>query len=140
MQRWPVEKKAPLTARFDGDLEVGIVEHDQRILAAHLQLELLHRRRTATQACAILRPVATEPVKEIAATSGMLEQRLADHRAAAHHQVEHAGRQAGARDDLGERMRRARHEIGRLEHHACCRSRAPARSSRRGSRSGNSTA
>ena len=44
--------------------------------------------------------------------------RLADHRAAAHHQVEHAGRQPGAADDLGERPGAARHEVGGLEHDA----------------------
>ena len=43
VQRWPVEKKAPLTAGLDRDLEVGVVEHDHRVLAAHLELELAHR-------------------------------------------------------------------------------------------------
>ena len=28
---------------FDRDLQVGVVEHDQRVLAAHLELHLLHR-------------------------------------------------------------------------------------------------
>ena len=42
VQRWPVEKKAPLSAGLDGDVEVGVVEHDQRVLAAHLELELAH--------------------------------------------------------------------------------------------------
>ena len=42
VQRWPVEKKAPLTAGLDRDLEVGVVEHDHRVLAAHLELELAH--------------------------------------------------------------------------------------------------
>ena len=42
VQRWPVEKKAPLTAAFDRGLQIGIVEHDQRVLAAHLELELAH--------------------------------------------------------------------------------------------------
>ena len=27
---------------FDGDVEVGVVEHDERVLAAHLELEFLH--------------------------------------------------------------------------------------------------
>ena len=40
VQRWPVEKNAPLTAHVDRDVEVGVVEHDQRVLAAHLELEL----------------------------------------------------------------------------------------------------
>ena len=42
VQRWPVEKNAPLTAHVDGDVEVGVVEHDERVLAAHLELELAH--------------------------------------------------------------------------------------------------
>ncbi len=47
---------------------------------------------------------------------GIVDQRLADDRAAAHHQVEHAGGNAGLRQDLGERPRAAGHEIGGLEH------------------------
>ena len=54
---------------LDRDLQIGVVEHDERVLAAHLELHLLHRRRRRA-ACATLRPVATEPVNEIAATSG----------------------------------------------------------------------
>ena len=54
VQRWPVEKKAPLTAHSTADLEVGVVEHDERVLAAHLELELLHRL-APTQAAATLR-------------------------------------------------------------------------------------
>ena len=71
VQRWPVEKKAPLTAQFDRDIEIGVVEHDQRVLAAHLELELAH---VAGRACAWrrLRPVATEPVKLIASTPGIV--------------------------------------------------------------------
>ena len=40
MQRWPVEKYAPWTAQFDRDVEVGVVQHHQRVLAAHLELHL----------------------------------------------------------------------------------------------------
>ena len=47
----------------------------------------------------------------------VIEQRLPDHRAGADHEVEHTCRNAGAGDDLGQRMRRARHQLGRLEHH-----------------------
>ena len=49
---------------FDRRLEVGVVEHDHRVLAAHFELELLHRARP--QAAATLRPVPTEPVKVMA--------------------------------------------------------------------------
>ena len=43
VQRWPVEKKAPLTAHSTAVFEVGVVEHHERVLAAHLELHLLHR-------------------------------------------------------------------------------------------------
>ena len=50
MQRWPVEKNAPLTARSDRDVEIGVVEHHQRILAAHLELDFFGRRAPRTAA------------------------------------------------------------------------------------------
>src|SRR5438034_1937933 len=43
---------------------------------------------------------------------------LADHRAAPHDEVEHAGRQARAAEDVRQRPAAARHQIGRLEQHA----------------------
>ena len=94
VQRWPVEKNAPWTAQFTATVEVGVVEHHQRILAAHLELDLAPCARRSLRRSR--RPVATEPVKLTPSTSGDVEQRLADHRAAAHHEVEHARRQPGA--------------------------------------------
>ena len=47
---------------------------------------------------------------------GMIEQGLADHGAGADDEVEDTGRNAGAGDDLGQRMRGARHQLGGLEH------------------------
>ncbi|MGY3104025.1 hypothetical protein ACVWW7_000652 [Bradyrhizobium sp. LM6.9] len=100
---------------LDGGLEIGVVEHDQRVLAAHLELELLHRVREH----AGLRDLAPRLHR---AGEGdrrdirVLKQGLPDHRAGADHEVEHAGRNAGTGDDLGQRMRRARHQLGRLEH------------------------
>ena len=44
VQRWPVEKYAPCTATLTAVGKVGVVEHDQRILAAHLELQLRHPR------------------------------------------------------------------------------------------------
>ena len=46
-----------------------------------------------------------------------VEHRLADDRALAHHEVEHALRQAGAMQDVDDRPGAARHEVGGLEHH-----------------------
>ena len=47
------------------------------------------------QAAATFWPVATEPVKLMAATSGCSSKACADYRAAADHEVEHALGQAG---------------------------------------------
>ncbi len=63
-----------------------------------------------------MRPVCDRAGEGDRGNIRMLEQGLADHRAGADHEVEHAGRNAGAGDDLGERMCRARHQLGRLEH------------------------
>ncbi len=45
VQRWPVEKNALLTAHSTATFEIRVVQHDQRILAAHFELKLLHRPR-----------------------------------------------------------------------------------------------
>ena len=54
-----------------------------------------------------LRPVPTEPVKVMALTSRAVEHRLADHRAPAHDEVEHALGQAGAVQDVDDAPRRS---------------------------------
>ena len=46
MQIWPWFMKAPKAAAFDRRVEIGVVEHDQRRLAAELEqhrLEVLGR-------------------------------------------------------------------------------------------------
>ena len=48
VQRWPAWKNAPFTATDTAVGKIGVVEHDERILAAHLELHaraVLHRRR-----------------------------------------------------------------------------------------------
>ena len=72
----------------------------------------------ATALAATMRPVETDPVNDIADTSGCVEQRRSDFRAAAHDEVEHTGRQTGVRNDVRQDMGAAGHEIGRLEHDA----------------------
>ena len=47
----------------------------------------------------------------------MVEDRLTNHRAPPDNQIEHALRNAGAHDDLGQRMGGSGHEIRGLEHH-----------------------
>ena len=46
VQRWPLAKKAPSSAQLHRAVEFGVVEHHQRILAAHFELHArlaLHR-------------------------------------------------------------------------------------------------
>ena len=93
VQRWPVEKIGAVDRAFDRGLQVGVVEHDQRVLAAHLELELAHRAGAGG---------GDPPPGRDRAGEGdgvdllVVEHRLADHRAAAHDEVEHA-RRAGRR-------------------------------------------
>ena len=51
----------------DGVVEVGVVEHDQRVLAAELEHDAL---QVAAGGLGELRPVAVEPVKLIRRTAG----------------------------------------------------------------------
>ena len=69
----------------------------------------------STQAAATFLPVPTEPVKVMASMSAVVEHRVADDRAAAHDEIEHAFGNAGAHDDVGQRPGRARYKVGRLE-------------------------
>ena len=96
------------------DVEIGVVQHHERVLAAHLELELGEARR------AFLRDVPAGIDRAREAHGGdvrRLEDRLADHRAAAHHQVEHALGHARALEDVGERPGAAGHQVGGLEDH-----------------------
>ena len=101
MQIWPWWMNEPNAPTDDGLLDVDVVEHDQRGVAAELEvdpLEVLRRR-------ARRRPGrrAVEPVKAITRTSGSVDQRLADVRAAGQH-VQQPGRQPGLLEDPGERQ------------------------------------
>ncbi len=112
VQRWPVEKKAPLTATSTATLRSASSSTTSGFLPPISSWNL---RMCSTQAAATFLPVPTEPVKVMASMRGIVEDGVADHRAAAHDEVEHAFRNAGARDDVGKRPGRARHEVGRLE-------------------------
>ena len=103
---------------FDRDLEIGVVEHDQRILAAHLELHLLHRvGRDA--GCATLRAGGdragegdrVDVLGLFSIASPTTEPRPMTRLNTP------VGRPARAMIS-DKRMRRRRHEIGRLEHDA----------------------
>ena len=58
-------EKGAVDRAFDRVLKIGVGEHDERILAAHFELEFAHRVGAGGRdRC----PVATEPVKVIAST------------------------------------------------------------------------
>ena len=115
-------RRAALAGRIEGalrrgldrHLEVGVIEHDGRVLAAHFELELAHHLDAGFRHAAAGADRAGEGLRrDIAA----LEHGLADHRALAHHEVQHALGQPVAMEDFDDRPRAARHEVGRLEHH-----------------------
>ncbi len=99
---------------FHRRLQIGVVEDDQRVLAAHLQLEAAEVLGGGFRHALAGRHRAGEgdgvDVRAV-------EDRLADHRAGAHDEVEDALGQAGAVEDVGERPAAARHQVGRLEHY-----------------------
>ena len=67
VQRCPAWKNAPLTATDTAVGKIRIVEHDERVLAAHLEL---HARAGCTAAAATDGPTSCDPVKLTASTSG----------------------------------------------------------------------
>ena len=98
----------------DGAVEVGVVEDDQRRLAAELQRHVLQavggrRHRPWGRS-------PTEPVTETLAMPGCADQRRADRARALDH-VEDAVGQAGLGEDLAELQGAERGQLGRLEDH-----------------------
>ena len=70
VQRWPVEKNAPLTAHSTATLRSASSSTTSGFLPP-ISSCIFFIGSEAMQACATLRPVATEPVNEMAATSGL---------------------------------------------------------------------
>ena len=66
--------------------------------------------------CISMRPTSVEPVNDSLRTVGIGAHLAADLGRLADHDVEHAGREAGAMRELGERQRRVRRGLGRLDH------------------------
>ena len=92
--------------------QIRVVEHDERVLAAHLEL---HARAGLDRGGADADADVLRSGEAHRVDVGRRGERGAELRAGPHHQVEHAGRQAGALHDVDERPRRRRHELGRLE-------------------------
>ena len=94
VQRWPVEKNALLAAHSTAIFRSASSSTTSGFLPPISSWNFFIGR-DAMQAAATFWPVATEPVKLMAATSRMFQQHGADFRAAPDHEVEHALRQAG---------------------------------------------
>ena len=97
----------------DRGLEVGVVQHDERRLAAELEMHPLRRGRSGFH----------HPPADAAGAGeghhvdvGVRDQRLARDRTGAGHDVDHTGRDAGLRAGLGEHQRGQRGELARLQH------------------------
>ena len=74
MQIWPWWKKAPKAVGVDRVVEVGVLQHEQRVVAAELEHDAL---QVPARSLGELRPVAVEPVKLIRRTWA-LEELVAD--------------------------------------------------------------
>ena len=114
MHDWPDAEKMPKAERRDRLLEVGVGEDDVGRLAAELEGDELERRRRPAPRSAC-RSRST-PVKAILSTPGVVDERLARARAEARQHVDDARRQVELLDQRGERERRDRRVLRRLEH------------------------
>ncbi|VVN46230.1 hypothetical protein PS659_05852 [Pseudomonas fluorescens] len=104
-----------LYRQLDRLLEVGVVENDLRVLAAHFQLDLGLPRHAAD---GDLTTDANGTGEADAVDFRAVDQCIAHHAAAAHHQVEHTGREACAGDDFGQGPGATRYQVRRFEHDA----------------------
>ena len=101
-------------AAVDRQLEVGVVEDDDRVLAAHLEVDLLERRRGGL----VHEPAGRRRSGERDdPDGGMGDERRPGAGAIAGHEVDDAGRQAGVGQRLHEVDGRERRLLGRLQHH-----------------------
>ncbi|MCY1396344.1 hypothetical protein D9M71_113130 [compost metagenome] len=110
----PGVEEGATAGQVDGQVQIGLLQHQQRRLAAQFQADALHGfRRTLHHLHA----------HGVAAGEGHLghlavgRQRRAHRKAGAAHHIEHASRQAGPGDDACEFQLRQRRHFRRLEHH-----------------------
>ena len=114
MQRWPVEKNAPFAAHSTAVFRSASSSTTSGLLPP---ISSWNFRMCSAEALATRLPVSTEPVKEIAFTSGLSRIACPTTEPLPMTRLKHALRQAGALQDVGERPAAARHEVGRLEDH-----------------------
>ena len=106
VQSWPELNVPAILIHSAAGVEVGVVEHDDRRLAAQLEVHPL--QRVGGVAWAISLPVSTSPVSDTMPTSGCRTMRVAGRHAVAGDHVEHAGREhLGLGDQLGQPEQRS---------------------------------
>ena len=88
---WPVDHMAPMIDKVDRLVEVGVLEDDDRVLAAHLALGLAAAAGDLAVDAAADRVGAGEGD---AFDHGVAGDLVADHRAGAGDEIEHTRRQA----------------------------------------------
>ena len=103
MQRWPDVPNADQTMPVDGEVEVGVVHDDDRVLAAELEVHVLERRPPPPSSTST--PVSREPVSVITRTSGWRTSRSPTVLAAAVDDVDDARRDARLGQQLDEALR-----------------------------------
>ena len=96
------------------EIEIGVLEDDHGVLAAHLERETLV---PAPAAFANLCPRHGRAGERHQRHQGMIHQRLPGHFATAMDQIDHAGREPGLQRQLHQPMRGMGDILGRLEDH-----------------------
>ena len=114
----PRRRRAALPGRAErrpqdpvgGEVEVGVGQDDDAVLAAELERDALEAPRRRGRRCAC--PVADEPGERDDRHVGALDDRVADLAARPGHEVDDAGRETGLGHELDE-QRRAMRRVGR---------------------------
>ncbi|MCY1172772.1 hypothetical protein D9M73_129160 [compost metagenome] len=110
----PGAEEGAVQRAFHGDVEVGVIEHHQGVLAAHFQLATHQVAGGGDRDAATGLQGAGEGHR---IDVGGLDQAFADHSAAAHDQVEGAGGQGLTADDFSQGPSAGRHQVCRFEHY-----------------------
>ena len=114
-QRWPASMKADAVACLAATSQVGVVAHDERILAAELQTDFREHRAAADL---LLNQLAgrNRPGEADEAHARILDERHADFGAEPLNGRVHARREACFAQQLAERDRRVRRQLVRFRH------------------------
>ena len=122
---------------LDGEVEVGVVHHDDPVLAAELEVDVLELvGRVLRHQHAGLAGAGERDHRDVRMPDEPVARLLAE----AVDEIDDARGEAGLLEQLDEALGEQRRVLGGLEARPCCRRRARARASTPGSRSGSSRA